>query len=55
MQERSWRSRCFMFAFCSRYCSGHCGRHYDCVFIFTRFWCTPTQVQSKPSTKLARI
>ena len=58
MQERLWKSRCFMYAFCSQYCSchcGHCGRYYDSVFIFTRFWCTPTQVQSKPSTKLARI
>jgi len=42
--------------FCSQYCSwarGHCGRHYDCVFIFTRFWCTPTLVQSKPSSDFA--
>jgi len=26
----------------------HCGRHYDCVFIFACFWCPPTLVQSKP-------
>jgi len=29
------------------------GRHYDCVFIFTRLWCPPTLVQSKPSRDFA--
>ena len=43
MQERLWKSRYFMYALWSQSCSGHCGCHYDCVFIFTRLWCTPTR------------
>jgi len=47
-------------AFCSQYCScswasSHCGNHYDCVFIFTRFWCTPTHVRSKPWSDFALL
>jgi len=32
--------------------SSHRGRHGDCAFLFTRFWCTRTHVRSKPSATL---
>jgi len=51
MQERMKISMFYAFllqyAFCSQYCIRHCGCHYDCVFIFTCFWCTPTHVQAE--------
>jgi len=48
------------YTFCSQYCScswasSHCGHHYDCVFVFTRFWCTPAARSIKAEKRLCFI
>ena len=57
MQDRWWKSRWFMSKICSMLFADYIAVEQEVIVtvimiafsIFSRFWCTPTHIQSKPS------
>jgi len=61
MQDRWWKSRWFKSKICNMLFTAYIPVEQEVIvivimiafFIFTRFWCTPTYIQSKPSSNFA--
>jgi len=61
MQDRWWKSRWFKSKICSMFFAAYIAVEQEVIVtvimipfsIFTRFWCTPTHIQSKPSSNFA--
>ena len=61
MQDRWWKSRWFKSKICSMFFADYIAVEQEVIVtvimiafsIFTRFWCTPTHIQSKPSSNFA--